>query len=135
MSHDTASTLHERSHHSAFKLRLLTLDSLDHRYKSARRARDQINAIERELELAGHKPSTSQRQIIQRVVIIGAMIEDIEAKWLAGHDVDPLTHATLSNSQRRLLGALGLRRETPPPPTADDLQAETYAKLGKPEAA
>jgi len=86
---------------AASKLRLLTLDPLDHRTAAANRCRDLIAAIE--LDLGGRdRLSTGERQIIQRAAITGAVLEDIEARWLAGEPIDPALYA-LGNAQRRLL--------------------------------
>jgi len=94
---------------AASKLRLLTLDQLDHRTAAAKRCRDLIGAIE--LDLGGSdRLSTSERQIIQRAAITGAVLEDIETRWLAGDPIDPALYATLGNAQRRLLETIGLRR-------------------------
>jgi len=38
------------------------------------------------------------------------MIEDLGARWLAGEPVDPATFSALSNTERRLYAAAGLRR-------------------------
>ena len=38
------------------------------------------------------------------------MIEDLGARWLAGEPVDPATFSALSNTERRLYAAVGLRR-------------------------
>ena len=94
---------------AASKLRLLTLDQLDHRTAAAKRCRDLIAAIE--LDLGGSdRLSTGERQIIQRAAITGAVLEDIETRWLAGEPIDPARYATLGNAQRRLLETIGLRR-------------------------
>jgi hypothetical protein len=54
--------------------------------------------------------STGERQIIQRAAITGAVLEDIEARWLEGEPLDAALYATLGNAQRRLLETVGLRR-------------------------
>lgn len=94
---------------AASKLRLLTLDQLDHRTAAAKRCRDLIATIELDLG-GGDRLSTGERQIIQRAAITGAVLEDIETRWLAGEPIDPALYATLGNAQRRLLETIGLRR-------------------------
>ena len=109
MASDRASIQPGNTPVAASKLRLLTLDQLDHRTAAAKRCRDLIAAIE--LDLGGSdRLSTGERQIIQRAAIIGAVLEDIETRWLAGEPIDPALYATLGNAQRRLLETIGLRR-------------------------
>jgi hypothetical protein len=135
----TGSTPQERRQHAAAKVRLLTLDALDHRFKSARRCRDLIAALERELG-GSDKLTAGQRELAKRAGIAGAVIEDLETRWAMGEEIDPQLLATMGNAQRRLLAALGLRREpptAPSPPTFEDQLVETYQTLAsaKPEAA
>jgi hypothetical protein len=91
-----------------------------------------------ERELGGrNKLSASTRELIKRAAIIGVALEDLEARLLVGQDVDPVLLATLGNAQRRLLSALGLRKEPPPapPPTSsfeDSLVANYKALASKP---
>ena len=44
--------------------------------------------------------------------MIGAMAEDVEARWLMGHAVDFTVLCTLANAQRRLFEAIGLKRRS-----------------------
>lgn len=94
---------------SGAKVRLLTLADLDRRTSSAKRAHDLIDAIHG--DLGGlDRLATGERQIVQRSALIGAMAEDIEARWLLGEAVDPTVLCTLANAQRRLFETLGLSR-------------------------
>src|SRR5262245_34645082 len=76
--------------------------------------RSLIDALQVEL---GGKFTSWQRELAQRAAFISLLIEDHEARVLAGEQVDPLPLMGLGNAQRRLLAMLGLRREPPPAPT------------------
>jgi hypothetical protein len=141
MPQSTGPTSHERKQHAAAKVRLLTLDALDHRFKSARRCRDLIAALERELG-GSDKLTAGQRELAKRAGIAGAVVEDLETRWAMGEEIDPQLLATMGNSQRRLLAMLGLRRDPPAPspptlPSLEDQLVKTYQMLAsaKPEAA
>jgi hypothetical protein len=54
--------------------------------------------------------SVAERQLIQRAAVTGALIEDMEARWIAGQPIDAMLLAALGNAQRRLLCTVGLRR-------------------------
>jgi hypothetical protein len=115
----------------ASKLRLLTLDSIDRRCRASRRVRDLIAALEAEAGGAGTL-SASDKQLIQRAAITGAVLEDLEAKMIAGDEsVDPLVLATLGNTQRRALEAVGLKRA----PTAASLDEDTLIAAASGKAA
>jgi hypothetical protein len=92
------------------KLRLLTLDALDHRTLAARFARDLLRAITS--DLGGEEALTAaQRELAQRAALLGAMCGDYEARWLSGDPI-PLTDLLASvNVQRRCLSALGMERK------------------------
>jgi hypothetical protein len=68
-----------------------------------------IASVEADLG-GGDQLSTGERQIVQRAALTGALAEDLEARWLAGEEIDPALYATLGNAQRRLFEALGLSR-------------------------
>jgi hypothetical protein len=116
----------------------LTLHHVDQRTAAAKRVQALIAGLT--LELGGRaKLSPAQRELVQRSAVASLMIEDLEARLLAGQDVDPLVLTTLTNAQRRLLGALGLRREPPPTPTPtqvfEDTLVERYKAVRNGEAA
>jgi len=94
---------------STGKVRLLSLASLDGRTMAARRARELIEAIERDLGGAD-RLSEGARQLVQRAAVLGAFIESCEAKWLGGEDVPLADYLAAINSQRRVLATIGLER-------------------------
>lgn len=91
------------------KARLLTLADLDGRTVAARCARRLIGEIESDLGGAD-RLSAAEREIAQRAAMAGAMLADLEARWLSGHPADLAQYATLANTQSRLLKLLGLER-------------------------
>ena len=91
------------------KARLLSLSQIDGRTLAARAVRTLITSIEADLG-GGDRLSTGEREIIKRAAITGAVLEDIEARWLAGGPIDAALYARLGNVQRRLLETIGLRR-------------------------
>jgi hypothetical protein len=98
---------------SGKRLRLLTLDHIDGRCRAAKRTRELIAALE--LEAGGAAALTaSEREMVKRAAITGALIEDLEARWIAGETIDPLVLATLGNAMRRMLTAVGLKRALSP---------------------
>ena len=97
------------------KAKLLTLGNLDKRGRAYRKTVEIISALEGDL---GGDPTTAQRQLIQRAALTAALVEDIEVRWLGGEMIDPVVHATLTNSLRRLLATIGLERR-PRDVTAD----------------
>jgi hypothetical protein len=91
------------------RYRLVTLDHLDGRTHAARRTRDLIGAIES--DLGGHdNVSEGERQIVMRAGVLGALIENFEAQWLAGERIELSEYLAAVNCQRRLLECVGLRR-------------------------
>ena len=91
------------------KVRLLTLADLDSRTRACKHAlglRDGFLA-----DLGGtDNTSIAERELAQRASILGAMLEDTEAKWLSGEPVELGEYATLTNAQRRVLSDLGIER-------------------------
>jgi hypothetical protein len=88
---------------------LRTLDDLDGRTMASRRAFALVRAIEDDLG-GSDRLATGEREIIKRSAVLGAMAEDLEARWLSGQEIDPGELCVLANCQRRLLEAVGLRR-------------------------
>jgi hypothetical protein len=131
MASDTTPVQSRNTAVAAPKLCLLTLDSIDRRCRASRRVRDLIAALEAEAGGADTL-SASDRQLIQRAAITGAVLEDLEARMLAGDEsVDPLILATLGNTQRRALEAVGLKRA----PAAASLDEDTLIAVASEEAA
>jgi hypothetical protein len=91
------------------KVRLLTLADLDSRTRACKQAlalRDGFLA-----DLGGADYATvAQRELAQRGAILGAMLEDQEARWLRGDGVELPEYCTLVNAQRRVLADIGLER-------------------------
>jgi len=91
------------------KAKLMTIADVDGRTSASRAARDLMSAIEGDLGGADQL-SAAERQIIQRAAIVGAILEDMEAAWLAGGPIDVPTYTALANVQRRHLEAVGIKR-------------------------
>ena len=91
------------------KTRLLSLHDLDRRTAAYRRTVDLIEAIEGDLGGADQL-STGQRQIVQRIGLMCALSESLEARWLSGEEIDPAIYCAIANAQKRLLELVGLRR-------------------------
>ena len=100
------------------KLRLLTLDRIDGRTNAAKRARDLIDAIMRDI---GSDISEGTRQLVQRAGVLGIYIEDAETRWLNGEPIDLGHILSAVNSQRRILQTLGLQRRAPRGTTLGDI--------------
>jgi hypothetical protein len=115
---------------SGGKVRLTSLEDLDRRTAAYRRTAETIDAIE--VDLGGADMlSTMERQVVRHVALIGSMIEDLGARWLAGEGIDPVMFATLSNAERRLYEAVGLQRRAKnvtPPSVADYLKHKQQLK-------
>jgi hypothetical protein len=91
------------------KAKILTLDELDFRTASVRRARELMTGIENDCGGA-EELSTAEKQLIQRAAISGAMLEALEAQWLAGDPIDVPAYVALGNAQRRYFETVGLKR-------------------------
>jgi hypothetical protein len=106
------------------------LEDLDRRTAAYRRTAETIDAIE--VDLGGADMlSTMERQVVRHVALIGSMIEDLGARWLAGESIDPVMFATLSNAERRLYEAVGLQRRAKnvtPPSVAEYLKHKQQLK-------
>jgi hypothetical protein len=98
------------------KLRLLTFGDLDNRTASAQLVRSLVAAFVN--DVGGPECVTEGiRQLIQRAAILGALIEDTEARWLRGDKLDKewLGHYLAAvNAQRRVLETIGLERRARP---------------------
>lgn len=93
----------------AGKARLRTLNDLDKRTRAHRdtaELREQLAA-----DLGGWDAvSAMKAEVITAAAIMGAMMRDRSAAYLAGEAVDVNAFLTLANAQRRHLEALGLER-------------------------
>jgi hypothetical protein len=91
------------------KSRYLTLSDLDSRTKAARRALTLRAGFL--VDLGGSdNSSTAQTELAQRGAVLGAMLEDREAKYLSGDGINLTEYCTLVNAQRRVLADIGLER-------------------------
>ena len=52
--------------------------------------------------------STARRALIENAAVLGAVVQDMGAKWLGGEQIDLNLYSTLSNTRRRLLESIGL---------------------------
>jgi hypothetical protein len=91
------------------KVRLLTLSDLDRRTNACRHALELRGGIVSDLGGDEHI-SLAQRELAQRAAVLGAMLEDAEARYLRGDDLDLPQFCTLVNAQRRVLADIGLDR-------------------------
>jgi hypothetical protein len=91
------------------KLRFLTLADLDCRTAAYRETTRLIEAIEADLGGADQL-SIGERQLVQRAGVMGALLSDIETRWIRGEPIDPAAYCTTVNAQRRVLETIGLRR-------------------------
>ena len=66
------------------RTRFITLADLDGRSRAARNGRDIAAAMTADLG-GEHDLTEAQRQLIQRVATLGALIEDFEARFLAAN--------------------------------------------------
>jgi hypothetical protein len=114
---------------AAGKMRLLSLDRLDGRTIACRRARQLVERIEADLNLAGGL-SEGTKQLIQRAAVLGTFIESCEAQWLAGQEVVLGDYLAAINSQRRVLATIGLERRARDvsTPTLEEIAAEIEAE-------
>jgi hypothetical protein len=86
------------------KTKLTSLSELDGRTAAARQVRDTISGIE--ADLGGTDAiSTARRQIIENAAVLGAVVQDMGAKWMSGEQVDLNLYSTLSNTRRREVSA------------------------------
>jgi hypothetical protein len=91
------------------KTRLRSLDDLDGRTSAAQHARQLVLNLEN--DLGGHNAlSVGVRELVKRVALCGALLEDCEVRWLQGEKIDTGDYATLCNAQRRLLVTVGIDR-------------------------
>jgi hypothetical protein len=99
----------ERQAGAPEKVRLLSLSDLDGRTNAAKSARALIADLESDLGGADQL-SAAERELVRRSALAGAMLQDMEVKWLTGLGIEVAAYTTLANSQSRMLNMLGLRR-------------------------
>lgn len=112
---------------TAPKARLRTLDDLDRRTKAAQQALALRDALAGDLGGWDHI-TVAERQLVEGVALLGAMIRDAGAAYLSGEPVDLGEFMALTNAQRRLLADIGLeRRARDVTPSIADLRAGAAA--------
>jgi hypothetical protein len=89
------------------KTRLLSLSSLDNRTAAAASAKRLIASMSADL---GNDLSAGERQLVQRIALVGAIVDDFETKWVAGIKIELGDYLQACRTQCRLLSALGLQR-------------------------
>jgi hypothetical protein len=114
---------------SGAKARLRTRADLDGRTAAARLVRDLVASFERDLGGAGIL-TEGTRQLVQRAAVLGAFIEDCEARWIAGEQFETSEYLAAINAQRRVLATIGLERRAKTVPTIADYVPQRY---GEPE--
>jgi hypothetical protein len=78
------------------KAKLATLDQLDGRTTAAKQAREVISSIE--ADLGGRESiSMARRALIENAAVLGAVVQDMGAKWISGEQIDLNLYSTLSN--------------------------------------
>jgi hypothetical protein len=93
-------------HLSKWKQRALEVDKRSTAYVETKKL---IAAIEADLGGADQL-SAAERQIIQRAAIVGAMVTDMEIKYLRGEVIDTSEYGFLVGVQHRLFSLVGLKR-------------------------
>jgi hypothetical protein len=91
------------------KARLRTLADLDKRTRAHRDTSELMESIAADLG-GWRNVSTMKREVITAASLLGAVIRDRAASYLAGDAMDLGEFITLTNAQRRLLADLGLER-------------------------
>jgi hypothetical protein len=89
--------------------RLLTIKGLGYRSPAYRETKQLVAEIEADLGGAEHL-SAMERQMIQHGAVLGAIAQDMEAKYLLGQRVDLIVLTRVLNAQRRAFDAIGYRR-------------------------
>jgi hypothetical protein len=103
----------------AGKIKLVSLDQLDGRTAAAKEARQLIATLSADL---GNDLSVGEQQLVTRAAMLGAIMSDFEARWVAGEQMPLMDYLAAVNVQRRVLATLhgGLPRRsrdvTPPDP-------------------
>jgi hypothetical protein len=82
---------------------------LDGRTGAVRVARTLIANLESDLGGA-ERLSAAERVLCQRAAVCAAMLEDLEARWLTGAELDTGAWCALANVLRRLLQTVGMER-------------------------
>jgi hypothetical protein len=81
---------------------------LDGRTHAAQQAQRLITQLATDL---GGDLSCAERELVKRAALLGAIVEDVEVAWLERRPADLTIYGTLVDRQRRVLEALGLKRQ------------------------
>jgi hypothetical protein len=119
-------TTNEKITPATGKARLRDLSHVDGRTRAMQRVRALMAAIENDLGGRDHL-TLGQRQLVQRAAVLGAVIEDSEARWAAGAPFEVSNYLAAINAQRRVLATLGLQRVA-----RDVTDLETYVTSREP---
>jgi len=90
-------------------VRYVTFEKFDRRCAAFRETKRLIGEIEADLGGAD-RLSTAERQLVQRGGVLGAILTDMEARWLAGEKIDVSMYCGATNTMRRVLESVGLKR-------------------------
>jgi hypothetical protein len=94
-------------HGVSTKPKLMSFNDLDGRTLAARRAKQLVSSIKKDIGCGDDEElTTGQQQLATHAAILGAMIESVAAQWLLGQPVDLATFSMLINTQRRVLAEL-----------------------------
>ena len=96
---------------TAGKARLLTLDDLDRRTQAYQRTAEILEGVMSDMGGAEHC-TTLQRSLAESVAVMGAMIRDLEVRFLKGEAVDITEYTSLINARRREATTIGLERKS-----------------------
>lgn len=91
------------------KVRPLSLCDLDRRTVAYRNAERLMANLLADLGGEDHA-SAGQRELARRAAVMGAMIEDNEARYLRGEQIDLASYLAAVNAHRRVLATIGLER-------------------------
>jgi hypothetical protein len=110
--------------------RKATLEGVDRRTAAYRVTRRLMADIESDLGGA-EQLTAAERELVQRVAVMGAYLTEMEKRWIGGEKLDPAVYCTLVNAQRRVAETIGLRRR----PRDVTPSISSYLASREPEAA
>ena len=120
---------HERNTGARPRKRIRCLADLDGRTAASINARRLVAALAADL---GGDLTTAEKELVKRAALLGAIVENYEVDWLENKPADLSTYGRLVDRQRRVLEALGLKRQPKditPPPQQKGLQPELRAMI------
>jgi hypothetical protein len=105
MSNEASTSSSSGAPRRSARSRSRTLAQLEGRTAAAKRARELAALIEIDVGM-GISVSAAQKQLVQRVAVLGALAEDLEACILAGKNIDRAEYVAIVREQRQALEAL-----------------------------